>query len=56
MHVASIEGHSKIVERLVGCGADLNCVDVDGNTALNIILIKKDARPLTDKTPQLVKV
>ena len=56
LHTVVIEGHSRVIERLVGCGAELNCVDNDGNTPLYIVLAKKNAEPATVKTPQLSKV
>ena len=56
LHMVAIEGHSRIIERLVGCGVELNSVDNDGNTPLHIVLIKKNAQPATVKTPQLIKV
>jgi len=56
LHAVAIEGHSQVIERLVGCGAELNSVDNDGNTALHIVLVKKNAKPATVKTPQLSKV
>ena len=55
MHVAAIEGHCRVIERLVGFGADLNHVDNDGNTPLHIVFIKKNAKPLND-APQMNKV
>ena len=56
LHTVAIEGHSRVIERLVGCGVELNCVDNDGNTPLHVVLIKKNAQPATVKTPQLIKV
>ena len=56
LHAVAIEGHSQVIERLVGCGAELNSVDIDGNTPLHIVLVKKNAKPATVKTPQLSKV
>ena len=56
LHMVAIEGHSRIIERLVGCGVELNSVDNDGNTPLHIVLIKKNTQPATVKTPQLIKV
>ena len=56
LHTVAIEGHSRVIEMLVGCGVELNCVDNDGNTPLHVVLIKKNAQPATVKTPQLFKV
>ena len=56
LHITSIEGHSHIIECLVGHGVDVNARDTDGNTTLHIVLIKKNARPLSQYTPQMNKV
>ena len=56
LHMASVEGQAHVIERLVGYGADVNVQDIDGNTALNITLIKKSTQPLSSNTPQMNKV
>lgn len=56
LHIAAIEGHSAIVECLVGHGVDINARDSDGNTVLHVLLINKNARPLSKYTPQMNKV
>ena len=53
--MAAIEGHCNVIERLVGFGADLNCVDNEGNTPLHVVFIKKNTKPLID-APQMMKV
>ena len=41
----------------MGYGADINAADLEGNTALHILLIKKVAKPLSEElTPHMVKV
>lgn len=57
LHCAIIGGYSAIIEALVGYGADINAADLEGNTALHILLIKKVAKPLSEElTPHIVKV
>ena len=53
LHMTSIEGHSQVMECLVGYGVDINAQDHDGNTTLHIVLVKKNARPLSHLTPQM---
>ena len=46
-----------MVEALVGYGADINAADLEGNTALHILLIKKFAKPPSQElTPHIVRV
>ena len=56
LHITAIEGHSAIIESLVGHGVDINARDSDGNTGLHVVLINKNARPLSQYTPQMNKV
>ena len=57
LHCAAIEGYGAVIEALVGYGADLNAVDLQGSTALHIILIKKNGKPPSEElTPQMIKV
>ena len=56
LHTSSHEGHSHVIERLVGYGIDINAQDSNGNTALHMVLMKKSARPLSHRTPQMNKV
>ena len=57
LHCSSIEGYGTIIEALVGYGADLNATDLEGNTVLHIILIKKNGKPPSEElTPQIMKV
>ena len=46
----------KMVERLVGFGANLNKTTDDGNTALHITLGRNNMAPPTDETPKIKAV
>ena len=46
----------KVVERLVGFGADLNKTTDDGNTALHIALGRNNMALPTDETPKIKAV
>ena len=56
LHLAVHQGNTRIVERLVGYGIDLNAQDSDGDTALHIALIRDSVDSLSSDTPQLRKV
>ena len=68
LHMAIMRGKSRIVEHLVGYGADLNAVDSDEDTPLHLVLKAVDDTPLrlvlgrdemdapSDETPELMKV
>ena len=56
LHLAVDQGYTRIVERLVGFGIDLDLQDSDGDTALHIALSKPSADVLSAETPQLKKV
>lgn len=57
LHIAVHEGYSAFVEVLVGYGADINAATSDrGNTALHIVIARKNMRAPCVKTPQLLKV
>ena len=68
LHMAIMRGKSRIVEHLVGYGADLNAVDSDEDTPLHLVLNAVDDTPLrlvmgrdevdapSDETPELMKV
>ena len=56
LHLAVHQGHTRIVERLVGFGIDLNLRDEDGDTALHVALSRRSADALSMETPQLKKV
>ena len=46
LHMAIMRGKSRIVEHLVGYGADLNAVDSDEDTPLHLVLKAVDDTPL----------
>lgn len=57
LHIAAHEGHTAIVEALVGYGADLNVVDEDrGNTPMHLILARKNMNPIDASMAYLWKV
>ena len=57
LHCVAIEGHTDLVELLVGYGVDLNRVDHLGNTALHLVLFKKlGYSPNETLSPRLTKV
>ena len=57
LHCAIIGGYGAIVEALIGYGADLNASDLEDNTALHILLIKKAVKPPSEAlTPHIIKV
>ena len=56
LYVAAVEGHSRIVERIVGYGASVSAVTLDGNTPLHVIVGLKNMRPLCQSTPEMLKV
>ena len=53
LHIAVHEGHVKLVERLVGFGADLDLTTSDGNTALHIALGRNNMSPPTMDSPKI---
>jgi E3 ubiquitin-protein ligase mind-bomb len=56
LHIAVHQGHTRIVERLVGFGINLNVQDATGDTALHTALSKTSVDMLSAETPQLKKV
>ena len=56
LHIAVHEGHVRIVERLVGFGADLNVATKEGNTALHLALGRKIMSEPDERTPFIKKV
>ena len=56
MHLAAHEGHTAMVECLVGYGADLNSCGEDGNTVLHLVMVLQNMKPLGENTPHLRKV
>ncbi len=56
LHAAAIKGYVRIIERLVGYGADLNIADSDGDTALHLTLGRDNMASPSQDTPEIVKV
>jgi len=57
LHCVAIEGHTDLVEVLVGYGVELNRVDHLGNTGLHLVLFKKlGYSPNGALSPHLTKV
>ena len=56
LHIAAHEGHSSMIELLVGYGADLNAILEEGNTLLHIIVVKQNMKALDTTTPYLLQV
>ena len=54
--VAVHQGYTRIVEKLVGYGADLNVSDADGDTALHLALVRETIASITVDTPEMDKV
>ena len=56
--IAVMSGSLRVLERLVGFGADISAVDEDGDTALHLVLRSSSTEyelP-TDECPELKKV
>ena len=56
LHMATMRGNSRVVECLVGYGASLNAADSDEDTALHLVLDKKEVDAPSSETPELKKV
>ena len=56
LHVAVSEGHTALVELLVGYGANVNTAVEDGSTPLLMVLTQKKMKPLSSDTPHLQQV
>ena len=54
--IAAHEGRTPAIELLVGYGADLNCAAGGGNTALHLILVRKNMRPVDQNSPYSLQV
>ena len=52
-----MEGYGRIVERIVGYGASVSALTIEGNTPLHAIMVQKNMRPLSLRsTPEMQKV
>ena len=56
LSLALMRGCSKIVERLVDYGANVNIQDIDGYASLHIILTRDTMEGPSTETPKLKKV
>jgi hypothetical protein len=56
LHLAAQEGHSALVELLVGYGADVNAADEHGNTPLMLVVALKKMKPLDQNSPHLKQI
>ena len=57
LHFACIEGHSNVIEQLVGYGANVKAEDDKKVTPLHFILVTKNKmKPLSECTPYLNNV
>lgn len=56
LHIAAIQGHLGIIEKLVGYGADLNAtISSSGDTPLHLVLIKCGDVEFSSHTPEMKK-
>ena len=56
LHLAANQGHTALIELLVGYGANMNATSHDGSTPLMIVLTEKRMEPLCSRTPHLQQV
>ena len=56
LYVAAVEGYGRIVEHIVGYGASVNALTIEGNTPLHAITNQKNMRSLSRSTPEMQKV
>ena len=56
LHGAIMKDHSRLVELLIGHGADPTITESDGATSLHLALDNDDLHPPSDTTPELRKV
>lgn len=56
LHGAILKDHSKMVELLIGYGADPTIIDGDDATPLHLALDNDDLQSPSDITPELNKV
>ena len=56
LHLVVEREHSRIVEVLVGYGADVNMACSDGHTPLHVVTTNKDLKKPTPQTQQLQRV
>ena len=56
LHLAGQRGYARVIEALIGYGADVNATASDGQTVLHLIMSLKDMQAPTEDTPELQKV
>lgn len=56
LHLAAQRGYCRIVECLVGYGADVNMLSNEGDTVMHFIVANKNMQPPSSSTPQIQKV
>ena len=56
LHAAIVKNHSRLVELLIGYGADPTIAGEDGSTPLHFALDNEDLDAPSDDTPELNKV
>jgi ankyrin repeat protein len=55
LHLAAQRGYSRIIEALIGYGADLSATAGDGQTPLHLILTLKSMQPPSQDAPEFAK-
>ena len=56
MHLSLRRSIPSPIEYLVAYGANVNAVDRLGNTPLHIVTSQKDLKPISQDTPEMLKV
>ena len=57
LHTAACEGYTRVIERLIGYGADLNATDDASNTALSVVIGNRGVmREASHDCPQIQQV
>ncbi len=56
LHMASERGHTAVIEKLVGYGADMNAPAFNGTVPLHMAVIRSNMAKPTDTSPQIKKV
>ena len=57
LHLAAHEGYTRVIERLIGYGADPNMTDVSGNTPLSDVIRNRGIiKTPSEDSPQTLQV
>ena len=56
LHLAAQRGYSRIVECLVGYGANVNTSNMDGMSILHVVITVQEMNLPTEFTPELMRV